>query len=134
MSEVILLDNHIWIWLVDGSFERFPESWLSRFEQADCLGVSPISCYEIAIAQKRGRLSLDCTTETWLQQAFASGSFELFPITPAIALKAANLSPIHKDPFDRLIISTTLERGAKLASIDSIFPQYPELENCLLKR
>ena len=133
MSEVILLDTHIWIWLVNGSFERFPASWLSRFEQADYLGVSPISCYEIAIAQQRGRLLLDCTVETWLQQAFASGSFELFPITPTIALQAANLSPIHKDPFDRLIIATALDRQAKLASIDSLFPQYPELESCLLK-
>ncbi|HAT15489.1 MAG TPA: PIN domain nuclease [Microcoleaceae bacterium UBA11344] len=133
MSEVIVLDTHIWIWLVNGSFDRFPTSWLSQLEQADRLGVSPLSCYEIAIAQKRGRLVLDCSTEEWLQEAFASGSFDLFPITPEITVRAANLSPIHKDPFDRLIIATTLEYEAKLASIDGLFSQYPELVNYLLK-
>ena len=40
--------------------------------------------------------------------------------------------PIHKDPFDRLIIATALEYGAKLASVDSLFSKYPELENYLM--
>jgi PIN domain nuclease of toxin-antitoxin system len=37
-----------------------------------------------------------------------------------------------KDPFDRLIIATALEYGAKLASVDSLFSKYPELESHLM--
>ncbi|MEI6063576.1 MAG: hypothetical protein WCQ26_03205 [Pseudanabaena sp. ELA748] len=43
-----------------------------------------------------------------------------------------NLSPNHKDPFDRLIIATALEYGVKLASVDSLFSKYPELESYLM--
>ncbi|WP_190316121.1 hypothetical protein [Pseudanabaena sp. UWO310] len=37
-------------------------------------------------------------------------------LSPAITVRAVNLSPIHKDPFDRLIIATALEYDAKIAS------------------
>jgi PIN domain nuclease of toxin-antitoxin system len=49
-----------------------------------------------------------------------------------ISIRAVNLSPIHKDPFDRLIIATALCHQARLASVDSLFPKYPELEGILL--
>jgi len=71
--------------------------------------------------------------EEWFEKALSLADIELFPITSAIAIRAVNLSPIHKYPFDRLIMATALEYGAKLASIDGLFPQYPELANCLLK-
>ena len=35
MSEIIVLDNHLWLWLVNSNFEQFPPSWLDRFELAD---------------------------------------------------------------------------------------------------
>lgn len=39
---------------------------------------------------------------------------------------------IHKDPFDRLIIATALEFGAKLASVDGLFIRYPEIAEQLI--
>lgn len=56
----------------------------------------------------------------------------LLPITAEIAYKAVSLSPIHKDPFDRLIIATALVYQAKLASIDGLFYQYLELDTYLM--
>ncbi|GBL17107.1 hypothetical protein MTo_04437 [Microcystis aeruginosa NIES-1211] len=69
MSEVIVLDTHIWLWLINGNFDRFPEHWLEKFELAESLGVSPISCYEIALANQRGRLELSYPLQEWIQQA-----------------------------------------------------------------
>ena len=132
MSEIIVLDTHIWLWLINSNFDQFPSSWLERFELAHRLAVSPLSCYEIALAQSRGRLELTCSSEDWFNRALTPAKIELFPLTPAITVRAINLSPIHKDPFDRLIIATALEYDAKLASIDSLFSKYPELENYLM--
>jgi PIN domain nuclease of toxin-antitoxin system len=42
------------------------------------------------------------------------------------------LTEIHRDPFDRIIIATALEVGAKLASMDGHFAAYPELAGHLL--
>jgi len=133
MSEVIVLDTHILLWLVNSNFDQFPSAWRDRFESAQRLGVSPLSCYEIAFAQKRGRLELTSSAEEWFQGALTNAKIELLPITPAIAARAVHLSPIHKDPFDRIIIATALEYRAKLASIDNLFSRSPELENCLME-
>jgi PIN domain nuclease of toxin-antitoxin system len=133
MSEVIVLDTHVWLWFINGNLDRFPSHWLARFEAASRVGVSPASCYEIALAHNRGRIELPSTAQEWFQESLTNVGIELFPITEVVAVRAVELSPIHKDPFDRLIIATALVYGAKLASVDSVFPRYPELDLCLMK-
>ncbi|GCL39036.1 type II toxin-antitoxin system VapC family toxin [Sphaerospermopsis sp. FACHB-1094] len=132
MSEIIVLDTHIWLWLINGDFDRFPSHWIERFELAESIGVSPLSCYEIALAHQRGRLELNYSPQEWIQRALTPAKIDLFPTTPEIAIRAVNLSPIHKDPFDRIIIATTLEYRAKLASMDGLFAKYPELNHHLM--
>lgn len=96
------------------------------------MGISSVSFYEVALAEQRGRLLLLCDVEEWFQQALEPSGISLFHLTPEIASRAVNLSAIHRDPFDRIIIATAVEYQAKLASIDSYFRQYPELQNLLM--
>ncbi|MGB3651732.1 MAG: PIN domain-containing protein [Rivularia sp. (in: cyanobacteria)] len=133
MSQVIILDTHIWIWFIFQQFEQFPAPWREVIETTDIVGISPVSCYEVALAQQKGRLQLPCNTELWLQEALKPSGITLFPITAQIAYQAVNLSPVHKDPFDRLIIATTIVKKAKLASIDGLFSKYSELDTYLMK-
>lgn len=121
MSQVIVLDTHIWIWFVTQEFKLFPSHWREAIETADQVGISPVSCYEVALAQQKGRLKLPCSVALWLQDALEPTGISLFPLTAKIAYQAVNLSPVHKDPFDRLIIATALIYEAKLASIDGLF-------------
>jgi PIN domain nuclease of toxin-antitoxin system len=132
MSQMVILDTHIWFWYVNGSFERFPSQWLEQIRQADIVAVSVISCYEIALAHNKGRLAIHIPVQNWLTDSLAPAGIELLPLTPEITVRAVNLLPIHKDPFDRLIIATALEYGAKLASVDTVFPRYHELVNHLM--
>ena len=133
MSEVIVLDTHIWLWFINGNLDRFPAHWLDKIEAASRVGVSPASCYEIALAHNRGRIELSSTTQEWFETSLANVGIELFPITELVTVRAVDLSPIHRDPFDRLIIATALVYGAKLASVDGVFSRYPELDLCLMK-
>jgi PIN domain nuclease of toxin-antitoxin system len=89
-------------------------------------------CYEIALANQRGRLELPDTANRWFQDALEPIGIMIFPMTAEISVRAVNLSPIHRDPFDRLIIATALSYDTRLASVDSLFPQYPELQGCLM--
>lgn len=130
---MIVLDTHIWFWFINQEFERFPSSWRDAIETADRVGVSPVSCYEIALAQQKGRLELPVAAHEWFAEALEPSGILLLPLTPNIASQAVNLSQIHKDPFDRLIIATALILKGHLASVDGIFHQYPELANCLMK-
>ena len=60
-----------------------------------------------------------------------SGFVEL-PISLEHAIAVRDLEHHHKDPFDRLIIATTLLYQARLASVDGLFSRYPELTDSLL--
>lgn len=132
MSEMIVLDTHLWLWLINGNFDRFPEHWMPMFEEAFHLGVSPVSCYEIALAHSRGRIKLPGTVKEWFDEALESAGIELVPLTADISVRAVALSPVHRDPFDRLIMATTLVNGGQLASVDGLIRQYPEMSESLM--
>lgn len=133
MSQITVLDTHIWIWFVTQEFERFPSHWRKEIEIAEQVGTCPVSCYEVALAHQKGRLELPCSVDRWLQEALEPSGIELLPLTTKIAYRAISLSPIHKDPFDRLIIATALFYKAKLASIDGLFSQYLEIDKQLMR-
>lgn len=132
MSEIIVLDTHIWFWMMTQELERFPAQWQDEIDTASRVGVSPVSCYEVALANSRGRLELPCAADEWFEAALEPAGIELLPLTADIAFRAVNLSPVHKDPFDRMIIATALSYNAKLASVDGVFAQYDELKDCLM--
>lgn len=133
MPEIIVLDTHIWFWFINGDTDPISVKHREQIEQAGRVGVSPVSCFEIALARQKGRLSLPCETHLWLKEALEPAGIEIFPLSPAIASRAVALPQIHKDPFDRIIIATALEYGAMLSSMDSMFSKYPELEDCLIR-
>jgi PIN domain nuclease of toxin-antitoxin system len=68
-----------------------------------------------------------------ISEALTPSGISLLPLMPEVATQAVNLSPVHKDPFDRLIIATALFYKAQLASIDGHFDKYPELAQTLMK-
>ncbi|WP_019500179.1 type II toxin-antitoxin system VapC family toxin [Pseudanabaena sp. PCC 6802] len=96
MPEVIVLDTHIWFWFITQEFERFPTHWRETIKTTEQVGISVISCYEIALAQQRGRLELPCAANQWFQEALEPTGITLFPLTPEIICRAVELSPIHK--------------------------------------
>jgi PIN domain nuclease of toxin-antitoxin system len=132
MSEIVVLDTHIWFWLITEDWDLFPSSWRKEIEAAEIVGISPISCYEIVLAQEKGRLELPCNAAEWFQEALEPSGICLLPLTPEVSCRAVSLSPIHKDPFDRLIIATALVCEARLASVDNLFSLYPKIKDRLL--
>ena len=85
MSQIIVLDTHIWFWFISQQFDKFPNHWREIIETSEEVGVSAISCYEIALAQQRGRLQLPCTANQWFQEALEPSGIILFPLTAEIA-------------------------------------------------
>ncbi len=132
MPEVIVLDSHIWFWWINLEHERFPAGCRKQIDRSDRVGVSPVSCYELALAHRRRRLHFGCEPADWFAEALQPAGVELLPVTPAITVRAVALTDIHRDPFDRLIIATALEYGAKLASVDGSFIRYPEIAKQLI--
>lgn len=129
---MILLDTHIWFWFINQEVDRYPVDWQEAFEITECLAVSVVSCIEVALAHKKGRLIHPCPVQEWIDEALEPSGITLLPLETAACVKATELSDIHRDPFDRLIIATVIEQEATLATLDSLVRSYPEIRTHLL--
>jgi len=83
----------------------------------------------VTLLVRRGKLELPLPVNEWLTEALANSGVESIPVICEIANRAVMLPEIHRDPADRIIIATALVHDAKLASLDSAFPNYQELQN-----
>ncbi|MFZ1404008.1 MAG: PIN domain-containing protein [Anaerolineae bacterium] len=77
---MIVLDTHIWVWWVHGD-ERLSQTRAEIIEthEADVIGVSAISCWEIAKLVEYGRLELPCAVDEMNKYTASGHELRLFP-------------------------------------------------------
>ena len=80
------------------------------------LSVSIVSLWEIAIKQK--------STIPEIEKICKERDIEILAISSDELEGVKNLSPVHKDPFDRLIISQAQKRNCIIITSDKIIPEY----------
>ncbi len=114
---MIVLDTHAWIWAVSDPTKLGKEG-RSALRRKTPLGLSAISCWELSMLSARGRIELDRDPVTWMEDSFELLGIELLPLTPAVAVLAAQFQNLHGDPADRVILATTLANGAALLTRD----------------
>lgn len=116
---MIVLDTHVWLWWVNES-ARLGKLAQREIARARTIGIPAICCLEVATHAARGRITLDRPTLDWLNEALARPRVELLPLTPAVAVKAADLpATFPGDPADRLIVATAVLESASLITKDS---------------
>jgi len=129
---MIVLDTHIWVnWILGGETALTP-AIADAMQKEMRLAVSAISCLEVSLLASRGRLELLLPVDEWLTEALGKSGVESLPVTCEIANRAVALPQIHRDPADRIIIATALVYEAKLASLDTAFSGYQELQQLLV--
>lgn len=126
---MILLATHIWVWWVDESpqlSERHTQ--LIQDNESSGLGVSAISCWEVAKLVEYGRLRLDGSLEEWMEQAVAYPGITLLPLTPQIAIESTKLpGTFHRDPADQIIVATARVHDLPLLTVDRLIMDYPHV-------
>ncbi|MBF0219307.1 MAG: type II toxin-antitoxin system VapC family toxin [Gammaproteobacteria bacterium] len=129
---MIVLDTHIWVnWILCGEVALSPSVNLAMKSEG-ILAVSDISCFEVLLLVKRGKLELPLPVDEWLSEALSNSGVESLPITCEISKRAVALPDIHRDPADRIIIATAIVHDAKLVSMDPMFPNYVDLHGRLI--
>lgn len=123
---MILLDTHVWVWWVNGSpmgsNDMLP---IIQEHQEDGLGVSIISCWEVAKLVERGRLELTMPVERWIEQALAYPGIELLDLTTRIVVESTQLpGEFHRDPADQIIVATARVYDFSLLTADSKLLDY----------
>ena len=113
-----ILDTHAWLWWV-GDPARLGRAGRRAIDQASALGIPAVCCLEVAALAARGRVELDRPVLEWLHAALALPRVALLPLTPAVAVTAANLpSSFPGDPADRLITASAIIEAATLVTKD----------------
>lgn len=123
---MILLDTHIWVWLADEN-ERLTERHRQIIEdsRSDGLGVSIISCWEVAKLVEYSRLTLGCPVAEWMAGALALPGIQLVELTPKIAIGSTQLpGEFHRDPADQVIVATAREYDLELLTADGKILKY----------
>ena len=127
MNRPVLLDTHVWVWLVESRAGVRPEAveLMERAGEESFLRVSAISAWEVGMLEARGRLRFDVTCEEWVEQAFGLPGLSFIPLTPSICVRSSRLPGVfHGDPADRLIVATSRDLGAVLLTRDDPILQY----------
>jgi PIN domain nuclease of toxin-antitoxin system len=127
---VILLDTHIWVWWVDGNPLLTPaQQGHVETHETTGLGVSVISCWEVAKLVELQRLELRHPVAEWIEQALAYPGVRLLYLTPRIAVESSHLpGTFHRDPADQIIVATARIRGCPLLTADARILRYPHVK------
>lgn len=127
---MILLDTHIWVWWASQDASLSPRhQQVIQTHQADDLGVSNISCWEVAKLVEVGRLQLTIPVADWLTRAVALPGIRLFELTIPIIVASTQLpGDFHRDPADQLIVATARIHDIPLLTVDSRILQYPHVK------
>ncbi|MGH7563255.1 MAG: type II toxin-antitoxin system VapC family toxin [Gemmatimonadota bacterium] len=126
----MILDTHIWIWVVDGKKGQLSADAIREIEASSQRGevlVSAISVWEVATLEVKGRISLSRPVEEWVQLALRAPGTRLVGLTPEIAIESTRLpDDPHGDPADRILMASARVMGVPLASRDERIIRYGE--------
>ncbi len=128
---MIVMDTHVWVWWVSGVEDLSPRAaeLIAEAVSDRALHVSCISAWEVAILVRRGRLVLTMDVQDWVARSEALPFLRFVPVDNRIALGAVRLpEPLHRDPADRIILSTARTLGATLVTRDERLWIYPHVE------
>ena len=120
----LLLDTHLLLWTV-GPDERL-SSQARRLigDPENELLFSVASVWEVAIKYGRARDDFQVDPRL-LRRALLDNGYRELAVTGEHAVAVANLPPLHRDPFDRILVAQSVVEGITLLTSDPRVAQYP---------
>ena len=118
-----LLDTHTLLWYFENPARLSSEIVRIIDDAGNQIFISPVSFWEIAIKVNSGKLRLKLGFDELLDNIEA-GNFTMVQIENEYFKKLAALPFIHKDPFDRMLISTALAENLTIITTDENIHKY----------
>ena len=120
MMARLLLDTHVLLWWLGDDHRLGEQARLAIADPANEAVVSAVSGWEIAIKRGLGKLKAPPDLEVHVK---AQG-FTLLPMTFGHAEQVASLPPLHRDPFDRMLVAQAKAEGLVLVTQDARIKSY----------
>jgi PIN domain nuclease of toxin-antitoxin system len=120
----LLLDTHVLLWTIAESRRLSAAARALIGEPDNELTFSSASLWEVAIKAGRGRDDFRIDVSSLRRSLFDNEYAEL-PMTGAHAVALGSLPPIHRDPFDRMLVAQAIVEGLTLVTSDPAVAKYP---------
>ena len=120
----ILLDTQCWLWWIASPERLSPQAGSNIADRNNVIYLSVASLWEIAIKCAIGKLALPEPPIQFVPKRLARDAITTLSIEARHALYVADLPRHHKDPFDRLIVSQSIQEGIPIMTVDKQFESY----------
>jgi PIN domain nuclease of toxin-antitoxin system len=120
----LLLDTHLLLWTTSVSSKLSTTARQLIDDAGNELFFSSASIWEatLKMAARRGDFDIDARL---LRRTLLNSDYTELPVTGEHAVAVADLPPLHKDPFDRLLIAQCMVEGVTLLTADRVVARYP---------
>jgi len=123
---MILLDTHVFIWLVNGD-DKLSEKCIKILKEDQNKFLSVISCWEISLLLEKDRIKIKYSFDDWIHNALAAYNIQLMNLDLDIIITYHKLNDFHSDPADKLISATSICKNIPLLTLDRKLIEYKEL-------
>jgi PIN domain nuclease of toxin-antitoxin system len=120
----LLLDTHILLWTIVESRRLSSAACALIGEPDNEVVFSSVSLWEIAIKAGRGRDDFRIDVSS-LRRGLLANNYAELAVTGVHVATVAGLPPIHKDPFDRMLVAQAIVEGLTLLTSDPAVAKYP---------
>jgi PIN domain nuclease of toxin-antitoxin system len=120
----LLVDTHILLWGASEPDKLSVQALALLEDNENELLFSAVSIWEVAIKAGQDRAEFRVDPRVFWRALIDNGYMEL-PVTGRHAAALAGLPPLHRDPFDRMLVAQALVEGITLLTSDSTVARYP---------
>jgi PIN domain nuclease of toxin-antitoxin system len=121
----LLLDTHVFLWYISGD-ARLPQSHRDAVrDPTNEVYLSAASVWEAVLKHALGKLPLPAPPSEYLPKQRAAHRIASLPVEEDALAYLAKLPPLHRDPFDRVLIAQALQHQLTLVSVDEAVQRYP---------
>jgi PIN domain nuclease of toxin-antitoxin system len=123
----VLLDTHVFIWL-DSKPEKLSKLALDICQdRTNELHLSMVSIWEMQIKNQLGKLHFEVPISEMVNVQKQENDLRIMGIEMEHIFRLKDLPAHHNDPFDRLLLSQSLENNIPIISADTKFEKYSEV-------
>ena len=120
----LLLDTHVLLWAAGDPGRLGPEAVDLLEDPENALYFSAASIWEVVIKNGLGREDFRVDAHL-LRRGLVENGYRELAIGAQHALSVVHLPPIHKDPFDRILVAQAGFEGYLLLTMDEVVARYP---------
>ena len=120
----LLLDTCTFLWLAGGA-SLSPAATAAVRDPSNEVFLSAVSTWEIVTKNRAGRLPLPEAPDRLIQAERRLRGVTALSFDEEAALYGLRLPPLHRDPFDRMLIAQAIALGLAIVTPDPAIAQYP---------